>query len=413
MLTRRATVASGLALAASGTIAGDTGAVLKQSSATPASSPSPDHAAQIIAIAEDAAAEMDLRAVIMKVSIDGEKLVTHALGESMTGVPATPDMHFRNGAVAISYVSTVLLRLVDDGTVQLDDTIDQWLPDLPDAGRVTLRMLADMTAGYPDFVQNPDFEDAFNSDPFRHWTSDDQLAFGFSTPRSFEPGTNWDYSHTNYVILGQALEVITGASLEDLIQQHVIAPLGLAGTGTADTAWMPEPVLHAFSSERRAALGIPESVRFYEESTFWNPSWTLPQGAVQYSTIHDLVTTAEAIGRGTLLSQESHQAQVEPRLVGFGEPLQGCPTCHTLDEVYNYGLGIVRSGGWLLQNPLFGGYGAIEGYHPGRSIAIAVATTFGEGSFDEVGNYRHGNASQRIFVRTGELLVPDDPPLLS
>ncbi len=64
-------------------------------------------------IVQDTMAEKHLRAVIVRVTVDGEEIVTQAVGESMTGVPATTDMHFRNGAVAISYVSTLLLQLVE------------------------------------------------------------------------------------------------------------------------------------------------------------------------------------------------------------------------------------------------------------------------------------------------------------
>lgn len=71
-----------------------------------------------------------LRSVIVKVTIDGEEILTRAYGESMTGVPATTDMHFRNGAVAISYVSTLLLMLVDEKKVTLDDKVSTWLPFL-------------------------------------------------------------------------------------------------------------------------------------------------------------------------------------------------------------------------------------------------------------------------------------------
>ena len=99
----------------------------------------------------------DLNAIIVRVLIDGQEVVTAALGESLTGVPATPQMHFRNGAVAISYIATLLLRLVDQNVVTLDDPLTAWLPDLPDADRVTLRMLANMTAGHPDYVPNAQF----------------------------------------------------------------------------------------------------------------------------------------------------------------------------------------------------------------------------------------------------------------
>lgn len=369
--------------------------------------PDPD---AIVDLARAAMTEQALRAVILRVLVDGDELVTAALGESMTGVPATPEMHFRNGAVAISYMATALLTLVDQGVVGLDDALATWLPDLPDAGQVTLRMLANMTAGYPDYVQNPDFGPRFYADPFRDWTPREQIELGLSTPRVFAPGKNWGYSHTNYVILGQALQRITDMPLADLLQANVLDPLGLSNTVSSQTAAIPEPVLHAFTSERRSALGIPEGTPFYEESTFWNPSWTLAEGSVQTTTIHDMTATAMAIGEGTLLSRESYEAMVRPDLIGFGAPLEGCPACHTLDEAYSYGLGVVLSGSWILQNPLFAGCGAIEAYLPARKIAIAVATTFTEEGFDAEGNALHSRASWEIFAEIATLLVPDEAP---
>jgi CubicO group peptidase (beta-lactamase class C family) len=367
-------------------------------------------AAAIVAMAREAMARYDLRAVILRVTIDGQEVVTAALGESMTDVPATTDMHFRNGAVAISYVSTLLLLLVDEDVVRLDDPLSNWLPELPDAERVTLRMLANMTAGYPDYLPDEQFTKDTYADPFRQWTAEELIAIGVGKPRLFAPGTNWDYSHTNYVILGRAIERATGRPMAALLRERVLDPLGLENTRSFDTATIPEPVLHAFSSERREALGVPPDTRFYEESTFWNPSWTITHGAIQTTNIYDMTATAVAIGEGTLLSPASHQAQVAPTLLGFGSPLAGCRTCHTMEPSYVYGLGVVNSSGWLLQNPLFGGYGAVEAYLPSKKIAIAVATTYGEQSFDEQGNYMYGNASQRIFAAIGAYLAPDEPP---
>ena len=409
-LTRRKAVTMGVALAG-GTVAAASArpavaATLRQ--ATPVAGQPGDRAEAIVAIARDIMAKQDVNAVILRVTIDGQEVVTAALGESMTGVPATTDMHFRNGAVAIFYVATLLLLLVDQGVVTLDDPLATWLPDLPDADAVTLRMLANMTAGYPDFVQNPKLAQEFYADPFRQWTPEEQIAIGLSTPRVFAPGTNWDYSHTDYVILGQVLEKITGQPLDVALQEQVLGPMGLRNTIAWSTPEISEPVLHAFSSERRQALGIPAGARFYEESTFWNPSWTFAKGAIETTNIVDMTTTAEAVGEGTLLSPESHQEQIAPKLLGFGTPVAGCPACHTLDEAYSYGLGVAISGEWILQNPLFGGYGAVAGYLPPEKIAVAVATTFGEGAFDEQGNYRH-KSFQDIFAAIGTHLAPDHP----
>lgn len=409
-LTRRAVVAMGLTLAG-GTLAARSprpAYAAPRRQATPVVTGAGDQAEAIIAIARDLMEQQDVKAVIVRVIIAGQEIVTAALGASMTGVPATTEMHFRNGAVAIAYMSTLLLRLVDQHVVTLDDPLATWLPDLPDADAVTLRMLTNMTAGYPDFVQNPKLAQEVYADPFRQWTPEEQIAIGLSTPRVFAPGTNWDYSHTNYVILGLALEKITGQPLDVALQEQVLGPMGLRNTVAWSTPEITEPVLHAFTSERRQALGIPAGTRFYEESTYWNPSWTLAKGAIQTSDIVDMTTTAVAIGEGTLLSPASHQAQVAPDLLGFGSPLKGCPNCHTLDEAYNYGLGVVLSGDWILQNPLFAGYGAVTGYLPAEKIAIAVATTFGEGAFDDQGNYRY-SSHQDIFAAIGTALAPDHP----
>jgi CubicO group peptidase (beta-lactamase class C family) len=408
--TRRHALAMGLTLAGGTLVAASArpafATPVRQS--TPVAAAQGDDAGAIVALARDIMEQQDVKAVIVRVTIDGQEIVTEALGESMTGVPATTDMHFRNGAVAISYVSTLLLRLVDQKVVTLDDPLATWMPDLPDADQVTLRMLANMTAGYPDFVQNPKLDEMLYADPFHQWTPEEQIEVGLSTPRVFAPGTNWDYSHTNYVILGLALEKITGQPLDVALQEQVLAPMGLRNTVAWATPEISEPVLHAFSSERRPALGIPAGTRFYEESTYWNPSWTLARGSIQTTDIVDLTTSAVAIGEGTLLSPESHQAQIAPDLLGFGSPLKGCPNCHTLDETYSYGLGVVLSGDWIVQNPLFAGYGGVMAYLPAQKIAIAVATTFGEGAFDDQGNYRYASHAQ-IFAAIGTHLAPDHP----
>ena len=363
---RRAALGSGAAALTAVAFAPTVRAGAAPGTATPIPVDDPDPASVIVGLAQEVMAADDLRAVILQVTVGGEEIVTAALGESMTGVAATTDMRFRNGAVAISYMTTLLLRFVDRGLVRLDDPIAPWvteLPDLPDTDRVTLRMLANMTAGYPDYVQNPRLDEGLYADPFRAWTARELVAIGLSTPRRFAPGMNWDYSHTNYVILGRALEGIGAAPLETLLREEVLDPLGLTGTSGSGVAAIPEPVLHAFTSERRQFLGIDPNDRFHEESTFWNPSWTLAEGAIQMTTIHDMTTTAEAIGTGTLLSPESHRARIAPDLLGFGAPLDGCPNCHTLDENYSYGLGVVLAGDWVLQNP------PVRRIRRGRSLA--------------------------------------------
>jgi CubicO group peptidase (beta-lactamase class C family) len=367
-------------------------------------------ARKILVLVREAMAKYHLRAVIVRVTIDGQDIVTSAMGQSQTGRPATTDMHFRNGAVAISYIATLMLLLVDQHIVTLDAPIAKWLPELPDADRVTLGMLANMTAGYPDYVQNKQFLDAVYANPHRQWTPQELIDIGLSTPRIFAPGTNWDYSHTDYVILGRALERITGGPMAMIMRDNILDPLALANTDSISTPAIPKPALHAFTSERRQFLGINPSSPFYEESTYWDPSWTIAEGAIQTTNIYDMAATAIAIGTGSLLSPASHAAQVAPGLLGFGHVEDGCPHCHTLDEAFNYGLGVVMMGPWILQNPLFFGYGAVEAYLPSQKIAVAVAVTFGEASFDDKGDYKYGNAAQQVFSDIADSLAPGSLP---
>jgi CubicO group peptidase (beta-lactamase class C family) len=410
LTSRRSLIRSGLVLGGGSLLAAGHWRPAGAAQATPVAPASEEAATTIVGLAQQAMTDYALKAVILRVTIDGQEVVTAALGESMTGVPATPAMHFRNGAVAISYMSTVLLQLVDQGVVTLDDAIATWMPDLPNAEQVTLRMLANMTSGYPDYVQDDEFIAEFYADPFRHVTTEQQLAYAFKTPPIFEPGTNWNYAHTNYVILGQIMERITGRPLADLIRDWVLIPLRLRGTQASVTAEIPEPVLHAFSSERRSPLGIPAGTRFYEESTFWNPSWTLAHGAIETTDIYDMAASAEAIGTGSLLSPASHQAQIDPGLLGFGAPLEGCPACLTMDDRRNYGLGVWLQGNWIVQNPLFGGFGGMMAYLPARRLSMAIMVTFGEGSFGDDGNYRFGNASEQLYAAIGAALAPESPP---
>ena len=185
--------------------------------------------------------------------------------------------------------------------------------------------------------------------------------------------------------------------------------MGLKNTTASQTSEMPGPVLHAFDSERRAVLKIPADIGFYEETTFWNAQWGTPIGANQTTNIDDMITTAVKVGTGALISKSSYEAMTGPHLLGFGKRQDNCaPSCFTQVNGYNYGLGIVRSGSWLLQNPLLDGYSATEAYLPSKKIAIAVATTFTPEAFDSQGNY--ANSSDTLFRSIGTYLAPDDPP---
>ena len=363
-------------------------------------------------IVRDAMADQHLKAVLVSVTIDGKTVLTEAFGESLPGVPASTDMNFRNGAVAFQYVTNLLLQFVDEGKVTLDDTIDQWLPDLPDADTVTLRMLANQTAGYPDFEQDPDWIAAYYANPYHSWTFEERLAYVVARPRPFAPGENWSYSHSNFMILGEVLAEIGGQPLETLLREKVLEPLGLEHTVETETSEIPAPVLHTFSAERREYFGVPSTTPFYEEETFWNTQWGTPMGANQTTKIDDMITTAVAIGTGKLLSKSSYKAMTDPDLLGFGKRDPVCaPECFPQTEAYNFGLGVVRSGSWIKQNPALTGSASVEGYLPSKKIAIAVVNTFDQSYFEDPDPSLPSNPANDLFQKIGAELAPNDAPI--
>ena len=374
-----------------------------------AAAPSEETASVIADIVEDAMATEHLRSVIMKVTQGDQVVIRQAFGPSMEGVPATTEMHFPNGNVAFAYLGTLLMQFVDEHEVGLDDTIDRWMPDLPEADEVTLRMLADHTSGYPDYETDPAFVAAYYADPFHVWTFQERLPHAFSRPLLFPPGTNWAYAHTNFMILGEILAEIGGKPLATLLSERVLGPMGLTGTAESQTSAVPSPVLHSYTSERREALGIPAGTAFYEESTFWNRQWGTPIGANQTTTIDDMATSAVQVGTGSLLSESSYHAMTDPNLVGFGSADPSCaPACRALTDELNFGLGVVRSGSWLLQGPSLTGYSETMAYLPSEEIAIAVVVTFLPDAYDAQGI--NASSASSIFRSVGALMAPNDPP---
>jgi CubicO group peptidase (beta-lactamase class C family) len=379
--------------------------VLSSPAAASANPPSP---AAIESVVRNFMVKNHLKAVIVQVRSNGSDAYTGAFGESMTGVPATADMHFRNGALAFTYMATLLLEFVDQKKVTLDTKLSHFFPDLPRANRITLKDLAQMTSGYADYVYQNVFQDALYRDPFRRWTPEQLIHIGITGPEQFAPGTNWGYCHTNYVILGRVLEKIAGMPLADALQRYVLGPMGLKQTTQSATAVVSQPVLHAFTSERRAILGIKPGVPFYEEGTYWNPSWTTIDGAVESTDITDLGVSIEAVASGKLLSPASSAAQIAPHLIGFGRAQKGCPACQKGIVSLSYGLGVILSGPWITQTLGFAGASGAVGYLPAQKLTIAVEATNGPGAYDAHGNA--GLGAVALFRAVAGAIAPNTLP---
>lgn len=296
--------------------------------------------------------EKKVKSLIVGIWKEDEEIVTVALGESMTSVPAATDMHLRIGGVSETFLGTLLMILAEKRIVSLDDKVSKWLPDLLAADKVNLRMLIKNTAGYKDYVLNKTFIDILTKEPFLNISRKQIIDYATNDGElNFPPGTKGVYSHSEFTILGEVLERATGKTMPELYDEYIFQPLKLEHTGYSVTTDLPYPVLHSFSSDR----GI------YEDATFWNPSWTGDSGPL-YSNLNDLGRWAREFGKGKLLNSDSF-AELISRPEGINHP-----------DLY-FASGFVVANGWYLQNPSFNGYSGAFGYLPSKELTIIIFTT--------------------------------------
>jgi CubicO group peptidase (beta-lactamase class C family) len=345
-------------------------------------------AAEVAAITRRSMRELGIRATILRVDTGSRTLLSKGFGNSMAGVPASPDMHFRIGSMAIPYLITLLLQLEDEGRLALDDKLSAFFPAMPDADRITLRMLADNTSGYSDWIQgNPGFVELLFANPFRQWTSAELLAIAFARGPVCAPGTCFSYAHTNYAVLSDVISKVTGRSIDSLMHERIFKPLGLRQTAVSRKPAMPGPVLHAYVSDRGP----------YEDSTFWSPSWTIGAGTVMSATIGDVARTARAVGTGALLSRRASRERFAPTTVGMS---------NFTPNAY-FGLGIIVSNGWRVQNPMLNGYTGVMAYLPKRGLSVAIVTTTRQRSAADSRSY-----ASLLFTKLSTYLAPGNTVLL-
>ena len=141
---------------------------------------------------------------------------------------ATADTPFAWGSITKTFVAALVLRAATAGQLSLDQTIDAWLPDIPNSDRITVRMLLAHRSGLFDYFAAKDYAKQVFDRPDHVWTTSEILAL--VGPSQYAPGSGFNYSNTNYVLLGLILEQVTGQPLATLIHDQLLAPLGMDET---------------------------------------------------------------------------------------------------------------------------------------------------------------------------------------
>jgi len=324
--------------------------------------PAPGYANEMGPVLAELVESMQVPSAVVVVRSSEFGDATFRFGSRVLGgneLPATSD-HYRIGSITKTMTATVILQLAQEGKVSLDDPISKYRADVPNGDTITIAQLLDMRSGLAGYTENPVFGRAVDEDPERIWSPEELLALAFSAPALSAPGTTWQYSNTNYVLLGLVMEDVTGQTVPELFQQRIFDPLGLDSTvmpalddasipaayahgyqfGTAQQIFRPDPALLA-DEQQEAADGelLPTDWSGASPSVAWTAGSAI-------STADDLVVWAKALVDSGLLDAEM-QAQ---RLASI-QPLDPAQP-----DGPAYGSGMVRGGSY------YGHAGQIAGY---------------------------------------------------
>jgi D-alanyl-D-alanine carboxypeptidase len=264
--------------------------------------------------------------------------------------PVDPDVPWNVGSVTKTFVAVVVLQLAEEGRIDLDAGIASYLPDLAGGDRITPRQLLQHTSGLGEYNDKP----AVLDDMQRAWTPAELIAVAEAGGRVGEPGGAHHYANTNYIVLGEIIEQVTGHPWADEVRDRIVEPLGLTHTSLITTERTP-----GFKSVDGAFVDVTASA---------DPSVGGAAGALQ-STDRDLLAFATALMQGRLLSPASQAA------------MQSFVPAEDLSQygiVHGYGLGLERyemGPTTVLCHMGTGETGsAYFGFDPGRGTAVAVVT---------------------------------------
>jgi D-alanyl-D-alanine carboxypeptidase len=298
------------------------------------------------------------------------------------GSPVTPDTPFAWGSITKTMTAALVLRLVDEGRIGLDDRLAAWFPDVPAADRITIRMLLAHTSGLFDYFQHPDYARRVFDDPRHAWTPDEIL--GLDGPAVNEPGEAFDYSNTNYVLLGRIVEEVTGEALADLFDRELLAPLGLEDT-VFQQVGRPVDLVGADGFWADGSGGFRE----WSDGTAFRPTTSAASvawaAAATMGSARDLLDWEMALYGGEVLAPDMLALMLD------------------LDPGSGYGLGASRLS--IDRQPGFGHHGSVRGFEavmarlPDSDVDVVVLANLG---FSDVGRV----ASRLVRAATGPRPTP-------
>ncbi|MEV0977376.1 serine hydrolase domain-containing protein [Streptomyces sp. NPDC049915] len=322
----------------------------------------------------------------------GKYVKSFGVADKSTGRKMSPDLYMRIGSETKTFTVTAVLKLVDQGKIGLDDTIDKYISGVPNGDKITIRQLAGMRSGLFNYSADEGFYKALTSDPNRPFTPQQLLGYSFKHPVLFPPGQQFYYCNTNLILLGLVVEKESGQKLNDYIQQKILAPVGLKHTLFPTGNEFPTP--HSQGYTNQTATGK------VEDSADWDPSWGWAAGAM-ISQLDDLRVWARTVATGKLPNGGDmiSPATQQQRLTTPATPIRGA----------GYGLGIFNVQGWIGHNGSLPGYESLTIYLPAAQATVVVVLNTDINYKNEEPSTLFGRAVTRIVSPDHVFDLPAEP----
>jgi CubicO group peptidase (beta-lactamase class C family) len=250
-------------------------------------------------IAQQVLEQTDVPSASIAVVQHGKLVYTHAYGfarlasATAPAIPATPEMRYSIGSISKQFTAAAILLLQEEGKLSLDDHLDKFVTGLTRGNEVTIRQILSHTSGYQDYWP----EDYVMTPMLLPESSQQILDTWAKRPLDFEPGTQWQYSNTNFVIAGRIVENITGHPLMDFLTTRIFRPLGMQSVWNSDETKLTQADATAYYRHALGPLRVaPKEGR----------GWMFAAGELAM-TAHDLALWDESLIAQSILKPASYK----------------------------------------------------------------------------------------------------------
>src|SRR5688572_3193029 len=341
----------------------------------------PIDAAAMQATVERLAKEMLIPgAVVILRTPTGNFTSTYGVTTYRGSVPTSFEQHVRVGSNTKTWTGTVILQLVQEGRLRLDDPVSKYRPDVPNGARITIEQLLAMRSGLFNYTTTRELNQTLDAQPTKAWTQAELLSLAYKHPPTFTPpGSEFNYSNTNTVLLGLIAQQLEGGKpLAAIMRDRLFAPLGMKNTLFPEIASnaIPAPLSRGYMYGNNVlTMGTPPALPDNMQSaaragtfapgdqTDANPSWGWAAGA-GISTANDLATWVEALVAGKLLN-----ASLQARRLASVVPIDPSDS-----NSASYGWAIAKFGPFYGHTGELPGYNSFMGHDPENRVTLVVWT---------------------------------------